>query len=68
MKIVFISGIHSYLTALEALPERDDDNLWCIGDLVDYGPKSHQVIQWMKRKTAVAVRGNHNHAVGQGGG
>ncbi|MHB8302361.1 MAG: hypothetical protein ACYDC6_05915 [Acidobacteriaceae bacterium] len=63
MKLVFIPGIHSYLTALEALPERDYDHLRRVGDLMDYGPKPHQVSQWMKRRTAVAVRGNHVHAV-----
>ena len=64
MKIVIISDIHSNLAALEALPEREFDQLWCIGDLVDYGPRPHEVVQWVKRVSAVTVRGNHDNAVG----
>lgn len=65
MKIAIISDIHANLAALKAFPEADHDYLWCIGDLVDYAPKPHEVIQSMKRKTAVAIRGNHDHAVGR---
>jgi predicted phosphodiesterase len=41
MKIVIVSDIHGNLPALKALPEREFDQLWCIGDLVDYGPYPH---------------------------
>jgi putative phosphoesterase len=64
MKIVIISDIHSNLSALEALPEHDYDQLWCIGDLVDYGPKPHEVVRWIEDRATVTVRGNHDHAVG----
>jgi putative phosphoesterase len=64
MKIVIISDIHANQAALTALPEGDYDELWCIGDLVDYGPKPHEVIQWIRKKVAIAIRGNHDHAVG----
>jgi putative phosphoesterase len=64
MKIVILSDIHANLAALRALPEADYDQLWCIGDLVNYGPKPHEVVQWVKRHALVAVRGNHDHAAG----
>ena len=64
MKVVIISDIHANLSALEALPERDFDQLWCVGDLVDYGPRPHEVIDWIKRKATITVRGNHDHAAG----
>jgi putative phosphoesterase len=64
MKIVIISDIHANLAALRALPERGYDQLWCIGDLVDYGPKPHEVVQWVKHHATLAVRGNHDHAAG----
>ena len=64
MKIVIVSDIHANLAALRALPERDYDQLWCIGDLVDYGPRPHEVVQWMRGHATVAVRGNHDHAAG----
>lgn len=64
MKIVIISDVHGNLAALEALPERDYDALWCIGDLVDYGPNPHEVVQWAQANVYLAVRGNHDHAAG----
>jgi len=64
VKIVIISDIHGNLAALEALPETDFDQLWCIGDLVDYGPRPHEVVEWVKRRASITVRGNHDHAAG----
>jgi hypothetical protein len=64
VKIVVVSDIHANPAALEALPERNFDQLWCIGDLVDYGPRPHEVVQWVKRNADLAVRGNHDHAAG----
>jgi len=61
MKIVIISDIHANLAALEALPERGCDGLWCLGDLVDYGPKPREVIRWIMRHASIIVRGNHDH-------
>ena len=49
MKIVIISDIHGNLAVLHALPERDFDELWCIGDLVDYGPNPHEVVEWVRQ-------------------
>lgn len=64
MKIVIVSDIHANIAALDAMPERDYDALWCIGDLVDYGPRPHEVVQWIKRNAAQCVRGNHDNAAG----
>jgi putative phosphoesterase len=66
MKIAIVSDIHANLAALEAFPEEDYDQLWCLGDLVDYGPRPHEVIQWVRNHATAAVRGNHDHAVGFG--
>ena len=66
MKIAIISDIHANLAALEAFPEKNYDQLWCLGDLVDYGPRPHEVIQWIRNHATAAVRGNHDHAVGFG--
>jgi putative phosphoesterase len=64
VKIVIVSDLHANLAALEALPEQDFDQLWCIGDLVDYGPRPHETVRWVKRHATLAVRGNHDHAAG----
>jgi putative phosphoesterase len=64
VKIVIISDIHGNLAALEALPEKNYDALWCIGDLVDYGPKPREVVEWIRANSDITVRGNHDHAAG----
>lgn len=64
MKIVIVSDIHGNLAALNALPEQDYDALWCLGDLVDYGPRPREVVQWIKQNAAACVRGNHDNAAG----
>lgn len=64
MRILIVSDIHGNFPALKVLPERDYDALWCIGDLVNYGPFPHEVTAWTARRATVAVRGNHDHAVG----
>lgn len=64
VKIVILSDIHGNLAALDALPERDYDALWCIGDLVDYGPHPHEVVQRIKQNATECVRGNHDNAAG----
>ncbi len=64
LKIVIISDIHGNLAALNALPERDFNELWCIGDLVDYEPNPHEVVEWVRQQAKIAVRGNHDHAAG----
>jgi putative phosphoesterase len=64
MKIVIVSDIHANLAAIEAMPEESYDQIWCLGDLVDYGPRPHETIRWVKTHAKVTVRGNHDHAAG----
>ncbi len=64
MKIVIVSDIHANMAALVSLPELTYYQLWCIGDLVDYGPNPHEVVDWIRRHADVTVRGNHDHAAG----
>jgi predicted phosphodiesterase len=64
MKIAIISDIHGNLAALEAFPEKTFDQLWCLGELVDYGLRPHQVIQWVRHHATAVIRGNHDQAVG----
>lgn len=65
MKLVIISDIHANYDALTALPE-DYNELWALGDLVNYGPEPSEVLEWVRSRAAIAVRGNHDHAVGFG--
>jgi putative phosphoesterase len=63
MRIVIISDIHGNFAALQA-PEECWDELWVIGDLVNYGPEPKEVVAWAQEHAHVVIRGNHNHAVG----
>jgi putative phosphoesterase len=65
MKIAIIADIHSNLEALEAFPETYDE-LWVLGDLVNYGPNPVEAVEWIRRRASLIVRGNHDHAVGFG--
>jgi putative phosphoesterase len=64
VRIVIISDIHANIAALQALPEHHYDQLWCIGDLVDYGPNPHEVVEWVRNNVTIVVRGNHDYAAG----
>lgn len=66
MKIAIISDIHANLAALSAFPERDYDELWCVGDLVDYGPRPREVVQEIRGRAQMVVSGNHDYAAGNG--
>jgi putative phosphoesterase len=63
MRIVIISDVHGNFDALRALDEAYDE-LWVLGDLVNYGPEPAPVIEWVRAKARVLVRGNHDHAIG----
>lgn len=63
MKIVVISDIHANREALMTLPELGDE-LWVLGDLVDYGPNPIEVVTLLRASADLVVRGNHDQAVG----
>jgi putative phosphoesterase len=65
MKTLVVSDIHANFEALRQLPE-DVDEVFCLGDVVDYGPEPGPCIDWLKERRAVVVRGNHDHAVATG--
>jgi protein phosphatase len=65
MRVVIISDVHANVEALEALPETGDQ-LWVLGDLVNYGPDPAAVVDWVREHAAVVIRGNHDHAAATG--
>lgn len=62
MKTLILSDIHSNIYALEAIwaQEQDSDNVYCAGDLVDYGPYPREVIAWIRERQIPCVHGNHD--------
>jgi putative phosphoesterase len=65
VKILVVSDLHANYEAVRRLPE-DVDEVFCLGDIVDYGPDPRPCIDWLKDRGAVVVRGNHDHAVAKG--
>jgi putative phosphoesterase len=63
VRICIISDLHANADALSALPD-DYDELWVLGDLVNYGPEPAAVIDFVRCKASVVIRGNHDHSVG----
>lgn len=63
MRILIVSDLHGNAEAISVLP-RDYDQLWVLGDLVNYGPNPCEVIDFVRRHATYVVRGNHDHAIG----
>lgn len=63
MRICIISDLHANIEALSALPDEYDE-LWVLGDLVNYGPDPAAVIEFVRSRASVVIRGNHDHSVG----
>lgn len=65
MRILIISDIHANLTALEAVlaDAGEIDAVWCLGDLVGYGPDPNQCIERVAQlPQLICLIGNHDAA------
>ena len=67
MRIAVVSDIHANLHALEAVLEAIDadppDELWCLGDLVGYGPRPNEVVDVIRERAGLCLVGNHDLGV-----
>lgn len=63
MRIAIISDLHANLESIEAFQEKYDE-LWILGDLVNYGPNPREAIEFARSHAAVVIRGNHDNAIG----
>ncbi len=67
MRVAVVSDIHSNLHALEAVLAEIDaetpDELWCLGDLVGYGPRPNECCATIAERADVCLAGNHDLAV-----
>lgn len=72
MRALVLSDIHGNIDALRAVEaevlggDRGVDQVWVLGDLVDYGPAPGDVVAWVERHADIVVRGNHDHAMATG--
>lgn len=66
MRILVLSDIHANLAALETVlaHTRDAyDELWCLGDIVGYGPRPNECVACIREAATLCVPGNHDLAV-----
>ena len=67
MKVAVISDIHGNYHALEAvlaeLRSEAPDEIWCLGDVVGYGPEPNLCCAVLERHASVCLAGNHDLAV-----
>jgi diadenosine tetraphosphatase ApaH/serine/threonine PP2A family protein phosphatase len=67
LRVAVISDIHANLHALEAVLGAIDadppDEIWCLGDLVGYGPRPNEVTEEVRRRANVCLVGNHDLGV-----
>jgi predicted phosphodiesterase len=67
MRIAVISDIHANLHALESVLAEIDaasiDEIWCLGDLIGYGPKPNECVEIVRERAKICLVGNHDLAV-----
>ena len=67
MQIAVVSDIHSNLAALEAvlaaIDQEEPDEIWCLGDVVGYGPKPNECCALVRARADICLGGNHDLAV-----
>ena len=67
MRAAIVADIHSNLEAFQAVLDDVEsrggiDEVWCLGDLVGYGPNPREVIALLRQHTHVCIAGNHDLA------
>jgi diadenosine tetraphosphatase ApaH/serine/threonine PP2A family protein phosphatase len=67
MRYAILGDIHSNLAALEAVLQDLDirggfDQVWCLGDVVGYGPEPHRCIELLQQYSHMCIAGNHDWA------
>jgi diadenosine tetraphosphatase ApaH/serine/threonine PP2A family protein phosphatase len=64
MRAAVVSDVHANLVALEAVLAEIDawapDELWCLGDVVGYGPAPNECCALVEERVDVALVGNHD--------
>lgn len=67
MTSAILSDIHGNLEALTAvleyLEKNSVDQIFCLGDIVGYGPSPNQCIELVRKYCTASVMGNHDYAV-----
>jgi predicted phosphodiesterase len=64
MRVAVISDVHANFHALEAVMEQIDaervDAVWCLGDVVGYGPLPNECCDVVRERSDLCLVGNHD--------
>lgn len=66
MAILIISDIHANLAAFEAVladAEGQWETIWCLGDVIGYGPNPNECVDLLRAHDHISLSGNHDWAV-----
>lgn len=66
MRVLIISDIHANLAAFEAVladAKGEWDVIWCLGDLIGYGPDPNECVTLLREHEHISLSGNHDWAV-----
>ena len=67
MRVAVISDIHANYHALEAVlaevAAEQPDEIWCLGDVVGYGPEPNRCCELVAEHADLCLAGNHDLAV-----
>ncbi len=65
--LAIISDIHSNVEALTAvlddIAQRGIQEIWCLGDVVGYGPQPKECLDFVRSRCKMTLMGNHDFAV-----
>lgn len=64
MRCLVVSDIHSNLEAFEMVLQDAGpvDQVWCLGDLVGYGPDPNACVELLRSRSHLCIAGNHDWA------
>ena len=67
MRIAIISDLHSNREALDAvlahIDQQDVETVYCLGDVVGYGPEPEYCVDLVRERCSLCLMGNHDEAL-----
>jgi predicted phosphodiesterase len=66
LRIAVISDIHgnwhAFQAVLDDIAHEEADEIWCLGDIVGYGPQPNRCVAEARERSAICLLGNHDLA------